>query len=169
MATADQFESLEERVDRLESVEEIKRLKARYGKACDAPYDADAIAALFTDDAVWDGGIFGRFEGREAIREHFTTSPERMYWQNTYVLCPDIEVRPGNTEASATWYLWEPCILPAPERGEGRVAALLAGRYHDEYRRVEGNWHFSKVTFHADFLSSLDKGWVVERIRGAAE
>ena len=31
-------------------------------------YDADGIAALFTEDATWDSPGLGRFEGRNAIR-----------------------------------------------------------------------------------------------------
>ena len=59
---------LERRVRALEDIEAIKQLKYRYADACDRGYDADALADLFTEDAVWDGGLFGRYEGREAIR-----------------------------------------------------------------------------------------------------
>jgi hypothetical protein len=61
-------QELEKRLQTLEDIETIKRLKARYCAMCDAGYDSDGLAGLFTEDAVWDGGSFGRFEGREAIR-----------------------------------------------------------------------------------------------------
>ena len=35
---------LEQRITRLEDIEEIKKLKARYTAACDDDYDSDAIA-----------------------------------------------------------------------------------------------------------------------------
>ena len=60
--------SLEERLARLEAIEEIKALKARYCALCDADYDPDGLAALFLPDAVWDGGPFGRHEGQEAMK-----------------------------------------------------------------------------------------------------
>jgi ketosteroid isomerase-like protein len=43
---------------------------------CDAQYDADGIALLFTEDALWESPDLGRFEGREAIRGffHFSTA-----------------------------------------------------------------------------------------------
>ena len=63
------LEALERRIRRLEDLEAIKQLKARYAAYCDANYDADALADLFTSDAVWDGGMLGRSEGREAIRQ----------------------------------------------------------------------------------------------------
>ena len=49
------LESLEKRIQVLEDIEEIKKLKHRYCALCDADYDADALAELFTEDAVWDG------------------------------------------------------------------------------------------------------------------
>ncbi len=63
------LEDLERRIKVLEDIEEIKRLKHRYCAYCDDSYDADALADLFTEDAVWDGGERGRNDGREAIRE----------------------------------------------------------------------------------------------------
>jgi hypothetical protein len=70
-------EGLEQRLRRLEDIEEIKKLKARYCEACDrgwdgrASHDLEKIVALFTEDAVWDGGVYGRREGRSATSFSF--------------------------------------------------------------------------------------------------
>ena len=57
--------NLEARIRRLEDIEALKQLKARYCDRCDDNYDADGIAQLFTEDAVWDGGqTFGVARGR---------------------------------------------------------------------------------------------------------
>ena len=56
-------ETLEERLQRIEDIEAIRLLKHRYCAFCDDNYDADGIAALFTENAVWDAGPFGRNEG----------------------------------------------------------------------------------------------------------
>src|SRR5438067_11911393 len=55
---------LEQRVQALEDVNAIRHLKARYAAYCDDQYNPDAIAALFTEDAVWESQGLGRFEGR---------------------------------------------------------------------------------------------------------
>jgi Fe-S-cluster-containing dehydrogenase component len=53
------LQELEKRLQALEEIEAIKRLKARYCAMCDAGYDSNGLAGLFTEDAVWDGGSFG--------------------------------------------------------------------------------------------------------------
>ena len=57
-------ESLEARIHRLEDIESIRALKARYCMYCDDHYDVEGLASLFTEDAVWDGGIRGKAVGR---------------------------------------------------------------------------------------------------------
>ena len=60
MTTAD----FDARLTRLEDIEEIKQLKARYCAYCDDGYDPNGIAALFTEDGIWDGGrTFGEARG----------------------------------------------------------------------------------------------------------
>jgi len=65
------LERLERRLRALEDAEAIRNLKARYAALCDKQYDADGIAALFTEDATWESPGLGQFEGREAIRNFF--------------------------------------------------------------------------------------------------
>lgn len=67
--------SLAERIDRLEQIEALKQLKYRYCAAVDANYDAAAIAAMFTEDGVWDGADLGCYSGRDAIT--------RVSWSRT--------------------------------------------------------------------------------------
>ena len=58
------LERMERRLQALEDAEAIRNLKARYAAFCDRQYDADGIAALFTEDALWESPGLGRFEGR---------------------------------------------------------------------------------------------------------
>ena len=46
------LERMERRLQALEDAEAIRNLKARYAALCDNQYDADGIAALFTEDAT---------------------------------------------------------------------------------------------------------------------
>src|ERR1700726_3415667 len=57
------LERMERRLQALEDAEAIRNLKARYAAWCDNQYDADGIAMLFTEDALWESPVLGRFEG----------------------------------------------------------------------------------------------------------
>ena len=56
------------RVQRLEDEREITRVLTRYGFAVDLG-DADATAALYTDDTVIDLGLTSEFRGTEGARQ----------------------------------------------------------------------------------------------------
>ena len=144
---------LEQRVRVLEDIEAIKKLKARYCAYCDNNYDADGIASLFTEDAIWDGGSFGKCEGREAIRTHFQGAPKRMSFAIHQVMNPIIEVE--GDKGKGRWYLFQPCTL-----GEGNEAAWLAARYEEDYVRIGGEWKFKHLKVFPSFLTPYEEGWV---------
>src|SRR6516164_4363699 len=77
----------------VEDVEAIKKLKYQYCVYCDDNYNADGIASLFIEDAIWDGGTFGRYEGREAIRGFFRSAARLLSFAAHHVMNPIITCR----------------------------------------------------------------------------
>lgn len=150
------LENLERRLQLLEDIEEIKRLKARYCAYCDAGYDADGIATLFTEDALWDGGMRGRAEGREEIRSFFIRAPERLPFAVHMVMNPIIEVD-GDT-AKGTWYLLQACTY-----AQGNQAVWGSARYDEEYVRVNGDWKFKALKLTSFFWTPFEQGWARQR------
>ena len=147
------LEELAGRVQALEDIEAIKKLKARYCEYCDNQYDADGLASLFTEDAIWDGGeVLGRNEGREAIRRFFQGSSQRLPFAIHHVMNPIIEVD-GDT-GTGQWYLFQPCT-----RADGNRAAWLAARYNETYVRLDGEWKFQHMTITPAFYTPYDQGW----------
>ena len=146
------LEQLERRLRVVEDIEAIKKLKAKYCAACDDQYDADAIAALFTEDAVWDGGNFGVHRGREAIRTFFQGAAEIFPFALHQVMNPLIEVDGDN--ATGQWYLFQPCTL-----GEHNQALWLAAKYAEEYVRSGQEWQFKSLKVNAEFLTPFEEGW----------
>lgn len=143
----------------LADVEQIKQLKHRYCGYCDAGYDADRLAPLFTADAVWDGGPIGCYDGREAIRTFFRGSSKRVPFALHMVMNPVIDVD-GDT-ATGNWYLWQPLVYALPQ---GEQAWWLSARYDDRYRREADGWKFERVTLSLKVLAPYDKGFGAARI-----
>ena len=145
---------LEQRLIRVESIEAIRTLKARYCDLCDEGYDADALCALFTEDAVWDGGKLGVYEGIEKIHEFFVDMPNVMSFAIHNVTNSAVELSLDGQSAVARWYL----IQMATQK-EQNLAVWLTGRYVDQLVLENGIWKFKHVSLTARFYSPYDQGW----------
>lgn len=138
-------------VANLLAVEAIRRLKYRYAGYCDQNYAPDSLAELFTEDAVWEGGMFGIHQGREAIRELFRGSGETVAFAAHYMLNPIIDVSDGRGIGS--WYLWQSLVMKKDSK-----AFWLMGKYKDDYAIVDGEWKFANVKLTVDILTPYDDG-----------
>ena len=146
---------LESAVQRLEDIEAIVQLKADYCFQVDDG-EIDKLMERFTQDAVWDGGPMGRFEGREAIRAFLKALPEQLSFAMHLVMNPRIEV--SGDSATGTWYLVEPCTAAGAER-----AIWGAGRYEERYVRDHGQWRFREIVLVPVFWTPYDRGWAERR------
>jgi len=147
--------SLEQRVARLESMEQIRALKAVYCDLCDRGYDPDGLSALFTEDAVWDGGPFGRHEGRQAIHDFFKGVSHSLVFAAHLVTNPIIAFQDDDT-AHGKWRLWEPATV----NEDGKlVSKILLAAYEDVYVKVDGRWLVKSLKLHLNFLAPLSDGW----------
>ena len=144
--------ALDPRVQRLVDIEDIKQLKARYATLCDDDYQADGLAVLFTDDAVWDGGPLGYAAGREAIRTFFREAPSTVSFAVHTVTNPLIEI--DGDAATGRWYLWQPMVL----RGSDACRWLCA-QYDDRYVRTADGWRFAHVKITVRAFSPYEDGF----------
>ena len=85
------LQDLEKRIQALEDIEAIKRLKSRYAQVIDGPSPGD-IGNLVTETAVFDYGQLGAVKGRRAISEYFKKYPEIRPFRVHYFSQPDITV-----------------------------------------------------------------------------
>lgn len=154
---------LRERVESLEAYQAIQGLKARYGALADSRYTrkgpkseaeigaaADGLAALFTEDAVWDGGAtLGVAEGRAAIRQRFLEPTLRFSWH--YFVKPQIHV--DGDDARATWDILAPCTA------KDGTPMWMSGVEHDRYRREGGVWLHTHMRLEPIFMAPHATGW----------
>jgi uncharacterized protein (TIGR02246 family) len=126
------------RLQRLEDIEAIRRLKARYCAACDAGHDGDAIATLFAPDGVWEAPGITRAEGGDAIRAYMGAVAASGIRNSAHnVMNPVIDV--DGDVATAHWRLV--MLYTAVRDGEPRWYRII-GWYRDTLERHAGEWRF---------------------------
>lgn len=156
-----------ERVDRLESQDEVRRLKAAYMQGLDDRL-RDAVADLFWPEAIWEGlpdrPLEGgqpaqpgsRIVGQEAIAESFVAAARAMSFTAHFLTNEDITVE--GDRAVGRWKLLQAC-----NAGHDR-AFWQAGVYVDDFERRDGVWKFIHLRLALDFRTPYDQGWLVNRM-----
>jgi uncharacterized protein (TIGR02246 family) len=135
--------SLEQRVQRMEDESQIRKMVIEYGAYLDAK-DYAAYAGLFAPDGVWVGG-FGSFTGPPAIEKMLTDNlgpPEPGYVNKSsfhMLTNPIIEIDGDHAHVTSKYLFWT-------KSADNRPTPLLAGRYVDEFVRVNGEWKIAKRT-----------------------
>jgi hypothetical protein len=135
--------SLEERIQRLEDIESIRKLKAAYCAACDDDHNGDAVAALFLPDGTW--GAAGRPPevGQQQITDFMYSVRNRGHMKRSahQVFNPVIEVD-GDT-ATGQWR-----FLMMYTASDEQSFVRIIGTYDETYARTADGWRFAtlKVT-----------------------
>ncbi len=141
--------SLERRLQVLEDIESIRRLKARYCQACDDDHDPDAVAACFVRDGLWEWPELGiRAKGLAAIRAYIggVRDSGRMRHSAHMVTNPVITV--DGDRATGQWRL---LMLYTTRPVDGRVEHYrIIGRYDEAYVRQDGTWLFERLSVTVD-------------------
>lgn len=138
------------RVQALEDIEAIRRLKARYLFSCDRK-DPTAMRACFADGAVdIDYGPVGRFDSADALVKVFVEvgCHDHMIEMH-HGANPQIEIVDA-TNARGTWSL-QYGLINAREN----TLTQLGGWYDDGYRKIGGEWKMVKTHFFGTSLLVL--------------
>jgi hypothetical protein len=127
-----------------DAYEDINNLKGLYARRADAVFrtpgaaSASALAELFTHDGVLDLGPFGRYEGREAIRDACEQIlPQATKWSTHYIVSPVLDVAKNGETATGSWYF---LIRMVPQQPPQSPVVEIMGGYEDKYRREGGRW-----------------------------
>jgi hypothetical protein len=122
------------RIERLEALDEIRQLAAKYAVALDMR-DLDAVVNLFVDDV----GVPGKQRGRAALRAWYDREMRHDLLGSAHgVLGHVIDVHDAD-RASGLVYSRNDL-----ETASVWVIELLA--YLDSYERRDGHWYFSRRT-----------------------
>lgn len=130
--------ALEKRLTRLEDIEAIKQLKARYSHICDDDHNPDTIASVFAEDGIWESPDFGKATGHKEIQALFSNFRKTFSFSQHNMMNPVIEVD-GN-RATGIWYIMGPWTY-----AENKEQKWLALRYDDDYVKVDGEWKYQHL------------------------
>ncbi|MEU5963358.1 nuclear transport factor 2 family protein [Micromonospora parva] len=148
-STSASSRSLADRVQRLEDIEEIHQLKARYFRFVDEKKHDD-LAALFTPDAklVTDGITWkSPEEFAHTIRDLTGAAPSAHSGA-----MPEITIT-GPETASGIWSMEDILTFPAgPNAPEGHNGY---GQYRETYKKVNGRWLIDSVLLTRFWMDSL--------------
>ena len=142
--------TLEERIRRLEDIEEIRHLRCQYHASLNESRFGNC-RALFIEDAVVELGYLARYEGIEAIDRGFRAMGERdRFFIKQFVHGHDVTV--DGDAGTGTSYL-------EARYGRFGVSYVVAGRYDDVYARVDGVWKFRAMIAELFYTVPNGVGW----------
>lgn len=134
--------TIEERLDRMESLAEIRQLPMRYALCLDSR-DMDALVELFEPEVR-----VGREQvGRPALREWFVATMAQMHTSIHLVANHIIDFDDADHARGIVYCRDE---LERPQTGDWDVGAL---QYWDSYVRLEGSWYFRRRRFHRWYIA----------------
>lgn len=143
--------TLEQRLLRLEAMEEIRQLKARYFHACDTKQPAVVRECFAAGPIDLRYGRIGNFSDREQLLAVFTELAcqphivEMHHGQN-----PRIEVHDAE-HATGSWGLYYYLIDTRRQ-----TVTQLAGFYDDAYRRCDGHWRITRSSYEVSSTQIFD-------------
>jgi ketosteroid isomerase-like protein len=134
--------------------DDIRNLMFRYCEMIDAG-DVDGLAELFADAVIvaQDGAPIAR--GRDEVRGMYRggnrearTSGGRRTQHFTANVFVEVDEGAGTAVARSYWVL---LVSTSPDEP---IRPILAGRYHDRFARVDGEWRFAERAYLVDLTGS---------------
>lgn len=171
----EELKQLRSEVAVLRAESAARRLLGRYMFLCDSPLPehqmsderrCEEIAALFTEDAVWEGvggthgAQFGRKIGPGAIAEHMAAfygarNPRQVF--NTHYLCTECVEATVDT-AEGTWVQFQPWIY------DDGSSLLRSSRLHVRFRNTAEGWRIQHYRTENLFIADLPQSWTKSQI-----
>jgi ketosteroid isomerase-like protein len=146
-ALQQQVQALNAQVERFDSIEAIRTLRARYHELVNE--DAGPrLYELFAPDATIVYGGRSEVRGRENIRAFFATFPVQSARQFIHSHVVDVQ---GDRGTGFSY------LDGRPVR-DGK-SYYVVGRFDDEYIRLDGQWMFQRVVLSLHYMIEAAERW----------
>jgi hypothetical protein len=149
---------IERRLARLEDIETIKGVIARYTEGADNRNDPVIMRPLFHEDAVWEAAGFGRHQGAAVIAAALAEiARAQITWSIHYMVLPIVTIGPEEGRARCQWYLWE---LAKIRDATGRSRdSWFAAKYDSTLRKGPQGWQFDWLLLKPLLNCPVDEPW----------
>lgn len=155
---------LESRLQRLEALEAIRRLKhEHYCMTCDHalgtgnPDIMDKLLARFDDNIELNFTGFEPTKGIEPATQFYKqTVPSLLAWSQHRVGNPVIDL--DGDAATGTWTI-QALVVGKPGSPIGAGPGIIIGRYHESYARDESEWRWTRLACVFDVFAASEGGW----------
>lgn len=146
--------TLEDRIRRLEDIEEIRQLRMKYHiNTNDGHFDR--MWELFTEDAWVDFGYISKAKGREEIDALFKRIPNNLPLVKQFIHNHLVEV--NGDEATGISY------LDARYAQDGD-SVMVAARFDEIYVRTADGWRIKQMLLELYFSVPINVGWAGETL-----
>lgn len=128
---------------------EIANLVARYAELLNLGQIAE-VGELFKYGSITSEGNPNRHSGADAVVDMYRKSVifgERL--PDTLIFTSNLQIHIDGDEATGKAYFL------AMHEGPSGLIPVLAGRYHDQYRRIDGRWWFHHRHMFPDLRGDL--------------
>ncbi len=150
-STAEQvLDSYDARLQRLEDIEAIRRLKAAYCSACDDDHNGEAVAALFTKNGSWHqtgtASAAGNEpkNGRKEISKFMLSLRAAGFIRHSAHIVTNPVINVSGDEADGSWR-----FIMLYSHTDGSFFRII-GHYEERYVRIKGNWFFRSLIAHVE-------------------
>lgn len=167
---ADRIQKLEARLQQIEDVEAIIKLKERYCRLSDDVLSGkdclDELLENFTDDCVMHHSFMSpnsldnpptTAEGKDAIRQYILALLPTSRYAVHQVSNPCIEI--DGDDGTGRWYIF----VFGNAAVDGKDMSWWGyGRYDEEYIRINGEWKIKRYQFSQEWMTQTPAGqrWI---------
>jgi uncharacterized protein (TIGR02246 family) len=133
--------SVQQRLQRMEDLEEIRELLVAYGRNFDKR-DFAAYANLFAKEGVWVGGAAGAqsYQGPDAIREMVEKGYPSSVFPGSYHVMSNFAIELTGADTAKAWSRWMFVV-----NGVHKEPVIFRGGYYEDVLvREEGRWKFKR-------------------------
>lgn len=154
-------QTVEDRLRRVETRNEISDLVATYAIGADRKNDPEIMRTLFTEDGTWFAEGFPLLQGREAIAEGLAkAAAETVLWSFHCMMPPLIVIDEECKSATCRWYLWE-CLTW--QTNSGAQDQWFGAWYDSKTVLTDEGWKFSSVVLDIRVRGEVSPPWFFKK------